>query len=128
MPDSDEMTPDSGRDEWLDLILKTDAMTPLSEDFADRVSLKVVKKISLKQSLREFLIYASVIVSTMLIFLVILYFTGSMNLGKWQELIIPRMNLLAGISIILFFILFADRVLLPWLFFKKDKESRNQSL
>jgi hypothetical protein len=125
-PYNDEMTSHGKHDELLDQILKTDIMTPLSEDFADRVARKAVRNITLKQSIKEFLTYAMVIISTLLTFLVILYFTGYTNLSKWEEFISSRMDMLAGITLILFFVLFVDRVLLTWLFLKKDGEYRNQ--
>jgi hypothetical protein len=121
-PNDDEMTYHGSHNDLLDQILKTDIMTPLPEGFADKVAGKAVRNITLKQSLREFLTYAGVIIFTGLSFFGFVYFTGDPLHGKWEEFIFSRMDLLAGITVILFFILFADRVLLPWLFLKKNKE------
>jgi hypothetical protein len=122
-PIDDEMTYHDSHNELLDQILKTDIMTPLPEGFADKIARKAVRNITLKQSLREFLTYAGVIIFTGLTFFGFCYFTGYPVLGKWEEFIFSRMNLLVGITLILFFVLFADRVLLPWLFLKKNEES-----
>jgi hypothetical protein len=121
-PYDDEMTSHGPHDEWLDQILKTDIMPSLPDDFADKVAHKAVRNITLRQALREFLTYAAVIIFTGLTFFGFRYFTGYPVLGKWEEFIFSRMDLLAGIAVILFFVLFADRVLLPWLFLKKNKE------
>jgi hypothetical protein len=107
----------------LDQILKTDEITPLPEDFADRTVMKAVRRITLKQSLAELFVYAAVIITTGLIFTTILYFTNSEGWIRWEKFLSSKINLLTGISLILFFIFFADLVLLPWLFSRKQIRS-----
>jgi len=118
---NDEMASDGNWDKLLDQILKTDTVKPLPEDFADRVAIKAVKSIALKQSLTEFLIYAGVILFVLLTFLVIICLLSKESFEKWTDFLVPNFPLLAGIALVLFYILFMDRVLLPQLFYTHEK-------
>lgn len=126
LPYSDEINSENESDLLLDQILKTDAMTPLPEDFADRIAMKAVRRITLKQSLTEFFVYAAVIITAGLIFSGIFYFANSEDWIRWEKFFSSNLNLLPGISLILFFIFFADLVLFPWLFFRKQNKVSDQ--
>ena len=65
----------------------------------------------------EFLTYAAAILLPLVILLVILHFTGGENWKAWTSWMITVRNLLAGGGVVLLFVLFADRVVLPWLFY-----------
>jgi hypothetical protein len=121
---NDGMTSGSDRDKFLDEILKTDMMKPLPEDFADRVAVKAVKRMAMRQSLTELLTYAGMTVSVILVLFTVIYLLRRETWEKWTDFLVPNMNILTGIALILLFILFMDRMLLPRLFFiKKEKEN-----
>ena len=121
---NDGMTSGSDRDKFLDEILKTDMMKPLPEDFADRIAVKAVKRIAMRQSLTELLTYAGMTVSVILVLFTVIYLLRRETWEKWTDFLVPNMNILTGIALILLFILFMDRILLPRLFFiKKEKEN-----
>jgi hypothetical protein len=124
LPYSDGNSPEWDADKFLDQLLKTDNMVPLPEDFAERTALKAMRRIALRQSLTEFFIITAVIVIAGLIFTGIHYFTNSEDWVRWERFFTSRINLVAGISLVLCFIFFTDRVLLPWLSFPwKNKAS-----
>jgi hypothetical protein len=106
----------------LDQILTTDNMLSLPQDFADKVAMKAIQRMTLRQSLREFLIYTGVISGVFITFLSIMYLANNVNIKKWLDFLLPNISLLIGISLILFFILFLDRVVLPQ-FFLRQKEN-----
>jgi hypothetical protein len=106
----------------LDQILTTDNMLSLPQDFADKVAMKAIQRMTLRQSLREFLIYTGVISGVFITFLSIMYLANNVNIKKWLDFLLPNISLLIGISLILFFILFLDRVVLPQ-FFIRQKEN-----
>jgi hypothetical protein len=106
----------------LDQILTTDNMLSLPQDFADKVAMKAIQRMTLRQSLREFLIYTGVISGVFITFLSIMYLANNVNIKKWLDFLLPNISLLIGISLILFFILFLDRVVLPQ-FFLRQREN-----
>lgn len=120
-------TSGSDSDKLLDLVLKTDDMNPLPDDFADRIALKAVRKIRFRQSITEFFVYASVIVTVGLIFSGIFYFTNPESWTRWQSFFLSKIYILSGISLILLFILFSDLVFFPWLFFPKSNKLRGHN-
>jgi hypothetical protein len=118
-----EMTSDGDCDQLLDQILKTDIMIPLPEDFADRVAMKAIKRIALKQSLREFWIYTGVIAGVSVTFLSVMYLSNNENVKKWLDFLIPNISLMIGIILILFFVLLFDRVILPQFFLRRREKN-----
>jgi hypothetical protein len=112
-------------DELLDQVLKSDNMMPLPDDFADRMAGKAVKRYILKQSLSEFLVYLGVILLAAIIFCAVFYFTSPEAWSRWGNVLLPRWNLIAGLSTTGLFVFFADRVVLPWMFSGTEKGSRH---
>jgi hypothetical protein len=117
-----QMISDGDCDQLLDQILTTDNMLSLPQDFADKVAMKAIQRMTLRQSLREFLIYTGVISGVFITFLSIMYLANNVNIKKWLDFLLPNISLLIGISLILFFILFLDRVVLPQ-FFLRQREN-----
>jgi hypothetical protein len=117
-----EITSYGDDDQLLDQILKTDNIMSLPEDFADRVAMNAIQRMTLKQSLREFLIYTGVVSVIFITFLTVMYLSNNENVNKWADFLIPNIPLLIGISLILVFILVIDRVILPQ-FFLRQKEN-----
>jgi len=116
--------PDPGK--WLDQILRTDDITPLSESFAGRVARKAARRMILHQQLAEFFTVAAAILGSLLLLLVILYFTSRESWTAWTSWLTPVREILAGGGVILLFVFFADRVVLPWLFFVSRSEKNGQ--
>ena len=111
-------------DELLDQVLKSDNMMPLPDDFADRLAVKAIKRHVLKQSFSEFFVYIGVILLAGIIFCAVFYFTNPEVWSRWGNILLPRWNFLAGTALIGIFVFFADRVLLPWMIFGREKEDR----
>jgi len=112
-------------DDLLDQVLKSDNMMPLPDDFADRMAAKAVKRYILKQSLSEFFVYLGVILLAAIIFCAVFYFTSPEAWSRWGNVLLPRWNLIAGLSTTGLFVFFADRVILPWLIFSATKAPRH---
>jgi hypothetical protein len=117
-----QMISDGDCDQLLDQILTTDNMLSLPQDFADKVAMKAIQRMTLRQSLREFLIYTGVISGVFITFLSIMYLANNVNIKKWLDFLLPNISLLIGITLILVFILFLDRVVLPQ-FFLRQREN-----
>ena len=108
-------------DELLDQVLKSDYLMPLPDDFADRIAAKAVKRHILNQSLSEFFVYVGVILLAAVVFCAVFYFTSPEAWNRWGEVLLPRWNLIAGLALTGGFVFFADRVILPWLFFQPQR-------
>lgn len=116
-PHSDNRDGEPDQEEWLDQILRSDDITPLSESFAGRVARKAARRMILRQHMTEFLTYASAFLGPLLLLLGVLYFTSRESLAAWTSWLSPVREILAGGGAVLLFVFFADRVVLPWFFF-----------
>ena len=116
-----EMISDEFDNQLLDQILKTDNFISLPEDFADRVAMKAIQRMTLKQSLRELLIYVGVVSGIFIAFLTIMYLSNNENVEKWVDFLLTNNALILGITLILFFILFIDRVIMPQILLKQEE-------
>ena len=116
-----EMISDEFDNQLLDQILKTDNFISLPEDFADRVAMKAIQRMTLKQSLRELLIYVGVVSGIFIAFLTIMYLSNNENVEKWVDFLLTNNALILGITLILFFILFIDRVIIPQILLKQEE-------
>ena len=111
-------------DDMLDQILKSDIMVPLPDGFADRIARKAVRRMALKQSLTEFLVYAGAILSVMCTVLVVTYFLSRDNWDRWTSILASNLNIISGIVLVMVFVLFLDRFLLPVLFTSRQASSQ----
>lgn len=126
-PHSDNRNGEPDQEKWLDQILRSDDVTPLSESFAGRVARKASRRMILRQQMAEFLTYASAFLGSLILLLVILYFTSRESLSAWTAWITPVRESLAGGGVVLLFIFFADRVVLPWFFYvSRSRKSGRQ--
>jgi hypothetical protein len=118
-----ELTSEGNSDQLLDQILTTDNMMSLPDDFADRIAMKAIQRMTLKQSLKEFLIYTGVVSGILIAFMSVMYLFSNENVNKWVDILVPNISLLIGITLILIFILFLDRVVLPQSFLRKRENN-----
>jgi hypothetical protein len=116
------MKSDGNDDQLLDQILKMDNIMSLPDDFADRIAMKAIQRMTLRQSLREFLVYTGVVSGILVVFLSVMYLSNIENVKKWLDFLLPNIFLLIGITLVLVFILFLDRVILPQ-FFLRQREN-----
>lgn len=105
-------------DELLDEILASEPKYSLSNDFADKLAAKVGRKYTLEQYFREFLIYIGALVgiATVLAGMALIWYQA--NIQEWLDFLLSNISLVAGINLLIVFILFADKVLLPYFFYR----------
>jgi hypothetical protein len=110
-------------DRFVEQILRSEPEYRLSENFADMMSIKFERHVSLQNYLREFLIY--LIAGIGLTAVVVAMFVVLMSdiwakLLKWAG---ANLIELSGMALLLIFILFADRVMLRYFYMKTKRFS-----
>ena len=120
---NDEKYFDAGR--LVDEVLKKEPDFVLPDSFAESLALKVGRKFVLTQYFKEFLIYLGVIVGIVIVSVAMAFIWHGANLEAWLQFIVSNFSLVAGINILVIFILFADRVLLRYFFYKTSMEIIN---
>lgn len=108
--------------EVVDEVLKTEPQFFLPDNFADVLAEKVGRRFAWEQYFKEFLIYLSVIIGIAATWVAIAFIWQDADWKVWLDFIISNAGLVAGINILLVFILFADRVLLRYFMFKSKLE------
>jgi len=113
------------RSEELDHIIvksfRTEPEFNLPDNFADKLTLMVTRRNQLKTDLREYLYLTTVLVFLLLVVSITYYFIDKNIVEKGISYIANNTFPILYIVIILNFILFADRVLLPLLFRQSNK-------
>jgi hypothetical protein len=95
----------------------------LPDNFADMVAEKVSRKFAWIQYLKEFFVYLSVIIAMGLGIAGTSIFWFDANWKTWLDFIGSNVGIVAGIGILITFVLFADRVLLRYFMFKSNMET-----
>lgn len=113
-------------DRMVDEILKSDPGYTLPDDFADRLSHRFEKHFSWNLYFNEFLIYLATIAGIIFTAVAMAYFLMSELWGEWLKAFFNHWEEVAGIVILLTFILFADRVLLRYFSYRVNKKTVNQ--
>lgn len=111
---------DAGK--MVDEALSTEPQFLLPDNFAEMVAVKVSRKFALEQYFKEFLIYLSVIMGMGIASagMALIWFGADWKV--WLDFIVSNVGLVAGINILVLFILFADRVLLRYFMYKSKME------
>lgn len=106
------------KSELLDEVLKSRLEISLPENFADKVALKATQRFAWEQYFREFLIYLGVVVGIAGLTVGMAFFWLKASWQEWLQLFTGNTQLIIGINFLLVFILFADRVLLRYFFYR----------
>ena len=105
-------------DNILDEVLKAEPKFVLPDDFADTLVKKIERKFAWEQYLIEFLIYFGAIVGLIVVSGAIQFVFFGAQWQVWLQFIAGNIFILSGITLLLVFILFADRVLLRYFLYK----------
>jgi hypothetical protein len=103
-------------DETLDEVLVTDPGYTLPDGFAERISVMVKKRTEAGQMLKDFVIYIAIFLVVSIIAGTFGYFMKLSIFEKFSSLIAGNLLWVAGTILILLFVLFADKVVLPYVF------------
>jgi hypothetical protein len=110
-------------DRFVEQILRSEPEFSLSDNFADKMSIKFERHVSLQNYLREFLIYLFAGIGLAGAAIAMFFFLMSdiwAKLVKWAG---ANLVELAGIALLLIFILFADRVMIRYFYLKTKRLS-----
>lgn len=101
-------------DKLIDEALKTEPQFNLSDNFADMLAEKMSRKFAWQQYFTEFFIYLAAIVGLVAVSVAIQFVWFGAQWQDWLQFIAQNIFLIAGVNLLLVFILFADRVLLRY--------------
>jgi len=110
-------------DNWLDEALKTGPGFNLSPNFADRMAKQAVRQFAWDQYFKEFLIYLAALLGIVALSAGTSFIWLGANWKEWLQFISENFALVAGLNFLGIFILFADRVLLRYFFFRFSNHS-----
>lgn len=110
-------------DGWMDEVLKTPPAYTLSNDFAEKVAGKVSRRFAWQQYFREFLIYLGSFIGIVAITVGMAFTWLEADWQAWQKFLLNNATLVVGINILGLFVLFADRVLLRYFFFRFSRKT-----
>lgn len=108
-------------DSWLDEALKSEPGFQLSANFAERVAKQAVRRFAWDQYFKEFLVYLAALFGIVLMSAAMSFIWLGANWKDWLQFITENFALVAGLNFLGIFILFADRVLLRYFFYKFSK-------
>ena len=108
---------------FLDEVLISEPQLTLPENFADMVAIKVSRKFAWDSYFKEFLIYVGVIAGILLLAAAMAFVWFTADLKMWTEFLLSNISWVAGANVLIVFILFTDRVLLRYLFYKLSLKS-----
>lgn len=107
----------------LDEVLKSEPQYTLPENFADMVATKVSHKFAWESYFKEFLIYLGVIAGILLVSATMAFIWFTADWKMWSQFLLSNISWVAGVNILVVFVLFTDRVLLRYLFYKMSLKS-----
>lgn len=107
-------------DDLLMKVLKQEPLFSLSDNFADMVAEKAGRRFAWAQYLREFFIYLSVLLGVSLVVAVMSLIWFQNDLKNWLDFLVSNIWIVAGINILIVFVLFTDRVLLRYFLYRSD--------
>lgn len=108
-------------EELIDEVLQKPPRFLLSDNFADLVAQKATRRFAWEQYFREFLIYFGVISGILVLAGGIAFMWLESSWEAWVSLITTNVFLVVGVVFLVLFILFADKVLLRYFFYRYSK-------
>ena len=108
-------------DKYITEALKEEPDFFLSADFADKMTEKISKRYSLRESLNEYLVYASIFLGLAILVGGFLLYINKDNPSQLQASVTGHLTEIISLIFIANFILFADKVLLRMLFIFKQR-------
>ena len=102
-------------DRFLDEVLKSNLHMDLPGDFPDLVMAKVSRRLMWRQIIQEFIVYASVIISGLAAGAATFFIFGNGLYQDWARIITQNITHVVQVIVVIMFILFFDRVVLPLL-------------
>lgn len=111
-------------EKMIDEAVKLEPRFSLPANFADAIAKRVGQKFAWEQYIKEFMIYLGVIVGIAAVWFGVSVIWFGSDWKSWLDLVIANAGIVIGLNIIVLFILFADKVLLRYLFFKSSAENQ----
>ncbi len=99
---------------FLDEGLKHEPDFFLPDDFADKIALKIEKRLAWSQYLKEFIIYFGVIAAIIVVALAIIFFFDAESWANLVNIFVSNINTIVGVGLIILFVFFTDKVLLRY--------------
>jgi len=106
---------------WLDEVLKSDPGFVLPDNFAEDTARKVARKFAWRQYLREFWVYLVVIAAIAMVSVVMAFWWFNADWKRWLDMLAANAVIVAGLNLLLVFVLFADRVLLRYFMYRTSE-------
>ncbi|MBN1987399.1 MAG: hypothetical protein JW761_13895 [Prolixibacteraceae bacterium] len=103
---------------FLNEVLKSEPKYTLPENFADMVAGKMARRFAWELYVKEFLVYLGAVTGILAVAVIMAFIWFAADLKAWTDFLLANISWVAGINILGLFILFADRVLLRYLFYK----------
>jgi hypothetical protein len=113
----------SDANKWLVYALKSEPHFVLPDNFADRMAEKMSRKFAWSQYLREFAIYAGVILGVVAVLAVVHIFLAGAYWKSWTKFVAENLVIVIATAFLLFFVLFTDRVLLRYFLHRSKIDS-----
>ena len=110
------------KEHLVDEILKTEPEFVLSDNFADNLAKIIDRKIAWSHYWNEFLVYLGAIIGIVAVSAAMSILLFGANWKEWANFITVNVSLVSGISFLVVFVLFADRVLLRYYLNKSSEE------
>lgn len=107
-------------DGLIEEVLTAEPKYTLNSGFANKLATKVGQKYTLEQHFKEFLIYIAALfgIATILVGMALIWY--STNIQKWLDYLLSNISVVAGINLLIIFVLFADKVILPYFFYRSS--------
>jgi len=106
------------KEDLLEEVLKTSPEISLPGNFADKVALNATRRFAWQQYFREFLIYLGLVFGIAGLSGGMAFLWMKTSWQEWLYFFAGNAQLIIGINILLVFILFADKVLLRYFFYR----------
>jgi len=113
----------SNTDHWLEETLNAAPGFKLPGNFADRVAAMAVRRFAWNQYFKEFLIYLGAVAGIAALSVAMAFVWLDASWKEWLAFIAENITIFVGVNILAVFVLFADKVLLRFFFYRFSKSS-----